>query len=144
MHRYWLILLGLVTALNGVASFRPQWQTATNYHRRSSSLSMFNVRVINKKKNTDFTVSVPSGKIILDTAETQGVSIPYSCRAGSCSSCIGKLTKGQVDQSGQIFLNDKQIDAGYVLTCVATPLSDIEVEVDIEDQFYNENPEMVQ
>lgn len=36
------------------------------------------------------------------------------------------------------------MDAGFVLTCIATPLSDIEIEVDIEEEFYNENPEMVQ
>lgn len=36
------------------------------------------------------------------------------------------------------------MDDGYVLTCVATPLSDIVVEVDVEDQFYNGNPDMIQ
>jgi hypothetical protein len=36
------------------------------------------------------------------------------------------------------------MDDGYVLTCVATPLSDLEIEVDVEEKFYNENPDMVQ
>jgi ferredoxin len=54
-------------------------------------------------------VEVPNGQIILDTAESKGISIPYSCRAGSCSSCVGKINSGTVDQSNQIFLNDKQV-----------------------------------
>jgi ferredoxin len=69
----------------------------------------YSVRIINNKKKSDFTVQVPAGQIILDAAETQGVSIPYSCRAGSCSSCVGKLRSGTVDQSSQIFLNSKQV-----------------------------------
>lgn len=111
---------------------------------RRSSLEMHNVRIINQKKQTDVTISIPSGAIILDSAEQQGVSIPYSCRAGSCSSCVGKLRKGSVDQSGQIFLTDKQMEDGYVLTCAATASADCEIEVDVEDMFYNENPDMVQ
>ena len=63
--------------------------------------------------------------------------IPYSCRAGSCSSCVGKLKEGTVDQSSQIFLDDSKIDEGYVLTCVAYPTSNIVVEVDIEEDYYN-------
>ncbi|RYH20607.1 2Fe-2S iron-sulfur cluster binding domain-containing protein [archaeon] len=58
---------------------------------------------------TDLTVQVPPSQTILDTAETQAVSIPYSCRSGSCSSCVGKLVSGSVDQTNQIFLSDNQV-----------------------------------
>lgn len=59
------------------------------------------------------------------------------------SSCLGKLIEGTVDQSSQIFLESDKVDQGYVLTCVAYPTSDVVVEVDIEDEFYNNNPELV-
>eukprot|EP01031_Cornospumella_fuschlensis_P027069 gene27071-32707_t len=136
-----LIILIALLSLSATLSF----QTFASNKGRSlvNTRLMYSVRVINNKKKTDLTVQVPAGQIILDTAETQAVSIPYSCRAGSCSSCVGKLISGSVDQTSQIFLNDKQIDQGYVLTCVATPLSDVVVEVDIEDMFYNENPDLV-
>ncbi len=85
---------------------------------------------------TEEVVECESDQYILDAAEEAGVEINYSCRAGACSSCVGKIVEGTADQSEQSFLDDKQLEDGFILTCVAIPETDMVIETEQEEHLY--------
>nr|QWK42039.1 ferredoxin [Pterygophora californica] len=97
---------------------------------------MFKIHVVNPGLEIDTVIECPDDQTILEAAEEQDVNLPYSCRAGACSSCTGRLIKGKVDQSEQAFLEDPHLEKGFILTCVAYPQTDCEVESHAEEEIF--------
>lgn len=76
------------------------------------------------KKNEIFKLFVPHRQSILTAALNNGISLPYSCRAGRCSSCRAKLLTGKVQMHYNEVLTNEDESNGYILTCTGHPISD--------------------
>lgn len=73
------------------------------------------------------------GENILDAGMGNGMELPYACKAGVCSTCKAKVVSGEVEMDITHGLETHEIEAGYILSCQAHPISD-EVVVDFDQR----------
>lgn len=104
-------------------------------------MAMNTTRTITIANRGGATYVVDSRRPLLNALREQGVDLPYGCQYGGCITCAAKVIRGEVDQRSQVALNNRQLDYGYAVLCVARPLSDctLEVGVDSHEKLYR-NP----
>ena len=77
------------------------------------------------------TLTLPPGTPVLDGAQTVRPDLPFACKGGVCGTCRAKVTSGAAAMRRNYALEQRELDAGYVLTCQALPQSD-EITVDYD------------
>jgi len=97
--------------------------------------AMYKIKLISPEGG-EHEFEAPDDTYVLDSAENAGIELPYSCRAGACSTCAGHLVSGSVDQSDGSFLDDNQMKQGYLLTCISYPTSDCVIHTHKETDLY--------
>lgn len=82
-------------------------------------------------QGSEYKITVAKGKTILEAALDENIDLPYSCQSGMCTACMGKCTSGKVKLNDPDGLSDKEIQQGFVLTCVGQPASaNVVIEID--------------
>jgi ring-1,2-phenylacetyl-CoA epoxidase subunit PaaE len=69
-------------------------------------------------------VTVAPGVAILDAAQKSRPNLPFACKGGVCGTCRARVTGGEVTMRRNYALEPEEVEAGYVLTCQALPVSD--------------------
>ena len=96
----------------------------------------YTVRIYDRRTNQRYMVEVPADRYILHTAEAQGVTLPFACRNGACTTCAVRVLSGKLFQPEAMGLSPKLQEQGYALLCVSYARSDLEVETQDEDEVY--------
>ena len=75
---------------------------------------------------------VRQGETLLEAGLREGIALPYECRNGACGACRCSIVHGNVDHGAyqHAALTDSMRARGEALLCCATPLSDLEIELD--------------
>lgn len=81
------------------------------------------VQIIRDGLSRDIEFRTEHGNV-LDAAAAAGLEVPYSCKSGVCCTCRAKLMEGQVRMDRNFALEKHEIEAGFVLTCQAHPLTE--------------------
>ena len=102
------------------------------------AVKKFQVEISNR---SGISYQVEHKRPLLDSLREHGLDLPYGCKYGGCITCAAKPIDGEVDQRRQVALNNRQINDGYIILCVARPKSDLVLEIGVEshDKLYR-NP----
>jgi len=95
---------------------------------RTSTPDQSEVTILMDGRRRTFTMRM-NDEVILDAAARAGLELPFSCRAGVCSTCRTKVTQGAVEMAQNYALEDWEVEQGYVLACqsrVTTPTLELD------------------
>jgi ring-1,2-phenylacetyl-CoA epoxidase subunit PaaE len=89
---------------------------------------MAEVTIIMDGRRRSFTMAMDADNV-LDGAARAGLDLPFSCRAGVCSTCRTKVVRGEVAMDQNYALEEWELEQGYVLACqskVKTPMLELD------------------
>ncbi|MGV0794322.1 2Fe-2S iron-sulfur cluster-binding protein [Mycolicibacterium sp. XJ1819] len=77
------------------------------------------VTIVQDRKKVS--VARMANETLLESARRAGLSPPFSCEAGNCGTCMGRILEGKATMRVNDALEQDELDDGYILTCQAVP-----------------------
>ena len=102
----------------------------TDVEQTSVSDGKTKITIILDEETSTFEMSQKQS--ILEAALDEDLDAPYSCQGGICSSCLARLTEGEVKMRQNNILTDSELAEGLILTCQAHPITST-IKVDYDD-----------
>ncbi|NCJ06849.1 2Fe-2S iron-sulfur cluster binding domain-containing protein [Synechococcales cyanobacterium C] len=96
----------------------------------------FTVQILDRRTHHQYQFSATPDRYILESAEAEGIQLPFSCRNGACTTCAVRVKSGDLWQPEAMGLSPKLQQQGYALLCVSYPRSNLTVETQDEDEVY--------
>jgi ring-1,2-phenylacetyl-CoA epoxidase subunit PaaE len=93
-------------------------KASVNAPRTPTDANITQVEVVMDGRRRIFTMRMKEDTI-LDAAERAGIDLPFSCKAGVCSTCRTKLVRGKVELDQNYALEDWELEQGFILACQA-------------------------
>ena len=121
---------GGVVPTAGLAQPAGSTQSARHAHPEKPALAAdeSEVTILMDGRRRTFTMRM-NDEVVLDAAARAGLELPFSCRAGVCSTCRTKVVKGEVEMAQNYALEEWEVEQGYVLACqsrVKTPALELD------------------
>jgi ring-1,2-phenylacetyl-CoA epoxidase subunit PaaE len=94
----------------------------------AAAVAASEVTVLMDGRRRTFTMRM-NDEVVLDAALRAGLELPFSCRAGVCSTCRTKVVRGEVEMAQNYALEDWEVRQGYILacqSCVKTPVLELD------------------
>jgi ring-1,2-phenylacetyl-CoA epoxidase subunit PaaE len=90
------------------------------------------VTILMDGRRRSFTMQMDADTV-LEAAQRAGIELPFSCRAGVCSTCRTKVVRGEVAMDQNYALEDWEVEQGYVLACQSRVRSAV-LELDYDEK----------
>jgi ring-1,2-phenylacetyl-CoA epoxidase subunit PaaE len=121
---------GVAAAANPTLSSAPPLAApgATLIPTTRSAADTAEVTILMDGRRRSFAMKMDD-ETVLDAAAHAGIELPFSCRAGVCSTCRTKVVSGEVEMAQNYALEDWEVEQGYVLACqsrVKTPTLELD------------------
>lgn len=91
------------------------------------------VTVVDRAASFEASFEVRSGETILEAASRANIDIPYSCRSGTCRTCMSRVESGDVrhdpEYADELLIDEEEVAAGFRLLCSSLVYSESVIDI---------------